>query len=56
VKKVKLVIHHNHSHNHKHKNKRNKNKEPSYSGVAIFADQIQDPSPEKNVYEFHDKN
>jgi hypothetical protein len=51
-----VLIHHNHPHNNKHKNKRDKNEKPRDSSVAILANQVQNPSPEKDVNELDNEN
>jgi hypothetical protein len=50
------LINHNQSHNNEKKDKGKKNQNPRDGCVAILADQVQDPCPEKDVKYLYNKD
>ena len=54
-RQVRLRTRKNRQHNEKHKNKRNQYQEPRNSRVTILADEVKNPSPEKDIDELNHK-
>jgi hypothetical protein len=50
-----IRINHEDKNDKKKKDKRNKNKEPCNARVSRTTDQVQNPSPEKDINELHDE-